>query len=1235
MANFQPNLRGWNWMLNLHKPIFLFFLLLGICFQGFAQRPVLTIPVIQNGWITAFKITPNGKYLVSAASDRSVKVYELKSKRELFVFWEHTGYVTSISIAADNRTVVSGDIFGDVIIWDLNTGKVLNTPVKYIEKNVSAINISNDGKTAYAAGANGVIFATNLVDKKMAYHYIYNPFPITKTILSKSGAYLMSISPDTSKNDSLVNIIILKTNNGEPVTGFNFKTILLRSASFSKDEKSIYVVAGNPSEVRGYDIASRKMLFKTQLPDQLLPLDVITLSDEKIVIACLESRRLTFLNYDVKTQQIVKTIKTKIFALDNLSKNILLQTYLDKENEISFINCMDYAIYHLQLDSEKITLLNPEKKINRGSPELLDGELYFGGEDNVFKKWNFGTGQLDELYKGTAPYFLFKRLNNDMLLSSYGKWFVWDRIQLKMKKEIVEDELDGPVKFEISPNKKLIAIIVKDGKIKLYNSSDFSLNKVMEVDSILGVDVTASTAIWFDDNTLAFTTANENNKSIHFFDIRTGTIAKSIDFDRTVLKFVKYNDELLHVVQTGSIKLYNFKTKTIAKEREIDTYNLLVLKYDEKINQVIISLNNDILFLNPTTLSTEKKLVGHNNRIWDVDFSPDYNKIYSTSQDYTEKIWDFKTGSLLGTLLVLDQKDWVTVNKNNLFDASPQAMKQLYYVVNDSTDLQEPWKIIGLEQLKHRYYQPGLLQIQMGYSKEPLRTVPELDHIELAPKLKGSLINDHFLHIDLKNQRGGIGKVVVAINNAEVLADARPKKEADKSLATLAIEIDLNNFSKRFANEENVEIKVTAWNGDNWLSSAAEIIKYNPLQSKGAIVTNNAAKKTTEKPRLFAIVFGTADYSGTQIDLRYASKDAADFANALKASAQKLFGVADVEVNLFSSDAIDPAHQPEKKNLIKAMQEMAAKIKPTDILVTYLSGHGVNFGGADGDFYYLTREAAGADAAYLADQAIRTTSAVSSAELTDLLNKISAKKKILVLDACASGKAAETMLVSARDVPASQVRALDRMQDRTGFYILSGSAADAVSYESSVYGQGLLTYSLLKAMKGAALRIDGGEEYIDIQKLLQYAVDEVPKLAAGIGGIQKPLYRSPDNQQSFDIGKSDELTKQSIQLAEPKPVFVAVGLQDPLELFDKLNLSDKINAAIRENTAKGKNADFVFTEAKDYPGAYEQKADLLTLKYVLIKDKTRVGDVRTFTSAYNDANVFAAYFIDALKAIVK
>lgn len=53
-----------------------------------------------------------------------------------------------------------------------------------------------------------------------------------------------------------------------------------------------------------------------------------------------------------------------------------------------------------------------------------------------------------------------------------------------------------------------------------------------------------------------------------------------------------------------------------------------------------------------------------------------------------------------------------------------------------------------------------------------------------------------------------------------------------------------------------------------------------------------------------------------------------------------------------------------------------------------------------------------------------------------------------------------------------------------------GSAAAAVSYEASQYGRGLLTYSLLQGMRGAALRDDA---FVDVQRLFQYAADQVPQ----------------------------------------------------------------------------------------------------------------------------------------------
>ena len=42
----------------------------------------------------------------------------------------------------------------------------------------------------------------------------------------------------------------------------------------------------------------------------------------------------------------------------------------------------------------------------------------------------------------------------------------------------------------------------------------------------------------------------------------------------------------------------------------------------------------------------------------------------------------------------------------------------------------------------------------------------------------------------------------------------------------------------------------------------------------------------------------------------------------------------------------------------------------------------------------------------------------------------------MILDACNSGKALETITTGTKNLNSSQIRALDRMKDRTGMYII-------------------------------------------------------------------------------------------------------------------------------------------------------------------------------------------------------
>jgi len=593
-----------------------------------------------------------------------------------------------------------------------------------------------------------------------------------------------------------------------------------------------------------------------------------------------------------------------------------------------------------------------------------------------------------------------------------------------------------------------------------------------------------------------------------------------------------------------------------------------------------------------------------NNRINSCRFSYDEKFIISSNEGGLLILWRSIDLEELARIYFLDSVNWIIITPSGLFDASSGAISKLYF----SAGLE----IIDFNQLKNRYWQPGLLQILLGYSTESLLEAPAFDYVRLYPE-KELIIDNEQLTIKLKNRGGGIGKVSVYVDDIELIEDAR-SSVSDSSRDQLSITINLADYSdKLYFNRENV-IKVIAWNAEGYLSSRPDTIHFIPRirDTKGTVIDFSPETDYT-RPAFYAVVVGTSDYSGTAIDLQFASKDATDMAHALEMGAHRLFGEDSTHITLMTTD--DPNHFPHKKDIRSAFENLR-KVKPKDVVVFYFSGHGVNYGGQNGDFYYLTMDARITDASNLNDPYF-TNFTISSRELTDWINGIPARKKVLILDACASGQASEDILLAMntkKDVPASQIRALDRMSDRTGFYILAGSAANQASYETSLYGQGVLTYSLLRGIKGECLRIDGGEEYIDIKRLFEYAEDQVPRLAESIGGIQRPFARGIEDKGSFDIGRMELQDKEKIIISEPKPVFMACTFQDEDQLYDVLGLSDLVNAQLREITAKGKAAEFCFTEGKGYPNAYQLsgsysiQGNQVEVNYIVRKGTERIGD---------------------------
>jgi len=547
-----------------------------------------------------------------------------------------------------------------------------------------------------------------------------------------------------------------------------------------------------------------------------------------------------------------------------------------------------------------------------------------------------------------------------------------------------------------------------------------------------------------------------------------------------------------------------------------------------------------------------------------------------------------------------------------LFDSSPNARRKLYYAIGD-----EP---INLEQMKDVYYIPGLLQ--KIFKGEPLPKVRLFSKKDLFPGIEIVQPNagQKDLIVKLVNRGGGIGQVQILVNGKEFVKDARPQNFDPDTKEPVTLSVSLKD-APLAGNQEN-KIEVVVRNAAGSLTSRGT--------ARGTQIINAGAIKKDVDVNIYAIVGGIAKYTGDNLQLNFAAKDAEDFARALELGAVKLLNgdKSKVHIRLLTSNGNQTsvkfgAFDAKVSTATKADFERAftdfRNATPNDVFIVYLAGHGIslnlnrNPNQAGGDTYlYLTQEATTTDKSVLAAENLRRATTVSSEELKDLMKQNKALKQVLILDTCAAGQAAKSF-VQKRDLPSDQIRAIERLKDNTGFYVLMGSAADSVSYEASQYGQGLLTYSLLQGMKGARLREN---QFADVGLLFGYAQETVPVMAKNIGGIQQPRTITPDASRSFDIGKFTTTEQKEIRLAAPKPLILRPNLQNDKLRFDNLKLTALLREELRNASfieSRGANSPIVFVETDEMTdaitpsGGYSVDGENLTITVVLVRNNEPVG----------------------------
>lgn len=516
-----------------------------------------------------------------------------------------------------------------------------------------------------------------------------------------------------------------------------------------------------------------------------------------------------------------------------------------------------------------------------------------------------------------------------------------------------------------------------------------------------------------------------------------------------------------------------------------------------------VTVNSDVGLFDVATMERRATLRGHYDNVQSLAFTRDERHLVSGGGDGTVRVWNLENGA---SFSLLSQRDeWVIYTNDGYFDASRRGGDLVALV--DGTDA------YGVEQVALRFNRPDVIYRRVGIGSEAL-----LEHLRLQHE-------DRLRRAGLKTDAGGgVEAPRVRILSQHQDGDALELRIAveDGARELQALQVAVNGVPihsglgrKLEGHGAEVEERVPLGQGRNRVEVSA--VNRAGFESRRA---TTVVERPAGKPGvLWFVGLGVSKYKDQRLDLRFAHRDVAALASALRGARGRFGDVRTLELT-------------DARATRGALEEIRAFLAPAavdDTVVLLASGHGARDPDAQATFYFVTHEA---EAGNLA------ATTIAYDELEGLLGGIGARRKLLLVDACQSGELdpdlvaavtarAGTSQLEVRIGPGTARAGAPRrpylflrdryvyarLERRTGAIVFSSSLGNELSLESRALGNGVFTAAVLRAL--AEKKADAnGDGWISIDEL-EAAVKAL--VVGTTGGLQHPTIDSENALVDFRL----------------------------------------------------------------------------------------------------------------------